>query len=81
MSSTDFLNYVLAFGIIIVVFLFAYLVYCFVKVLESVKSIMENISQTSREVTLAKENLKYGVLNMIGKFLSAISRKGGETNG
>lgn len=69
MDSLDLLRYCLSFGFIILVGFFAYTLYYLAQALKSLKHVLENTEDITRDVSMLKNGVKLGILNFLNIFL------------
>jgi len=69
------LYYSLAIGFIILVGFFSFAMYHFAEALKSLKALLENIDDTTKDFNLIKNKIKLGALTALGAALGAFLKK------
>lgn len=80
MTSTDFLNYTLGIGIMVLVTLFSFALITVINLFNSIRKTSEAIKSTARDVQFVKDGFKLGMLKLMSQVLNNFILKGGEKN-
>ncbi|OGE14650.1 hypothetical protein A2111_02505 [Candidatus Daviesbacteria bacterium GWA1_38_6] len=75
MSSQEFLYYSLAIGFIVLVGFISFAMFHLAESLKSLKVLLENIDDTTKDFNLIKNKIKLGALTAIGAALAAFLKQ------
>lgn len=84
MSTSDFLNLVLAFGFIVIIACVAAISFFLVHALKAITNLANNLEDTTKDVQIIKNKIKMGLLaglsTLLATFVSGVikRKKGGE---
>ncbi|KKU64150.1 MAG: hypothetical protein UX87_C0010G0024 [Candidatus Amesbacteria bacterium GW2011_GWA1_47_16] len=81
MNSADFFYYISAVAFTVMAGFVSWAAYHLVETLKELKTVLEDVKDTTHDLTMLKTGLKAGALNLIGNLLSRPKKKGGDRNG
>ncbi len=74
-TSQDILFYCLAVGFLVLVGFLSYAAYRLAETLESLKAVLDNIEDTTKDINLIKNKIKLGALTTLGTLIGTFLRK------
>lgn len=81
MTSSDFLNYTLGIGFLILVGILTYTLYRASQVFAAIRGLIENLKGVANVVRLTQSRVKFTMLSLASIVLNKLFTKGGEKNG
>lgn len=84
MSTSDFLNIVLAFGFLVIISCIGFISFFLVKALKAITNLANNLEETAKDVQIIKNKIMMGILaglsTLLATFVTGVikRKKGGE---
>lgn len=73
MSTADFLNIVLIFGVIVIILCIASVSFFLIKALKAVTNLANNLEDTTKDVQIIKNKIKMGLLTGLSTLLATFA--------
>lgn len=81
MSSLDFLYYALGGGFLVLVGFLSVTLYHLIKLIKSTKSVVDDIEDTTNDVSMIKNSVKSGLASILDIVIDSLKKRGGGKNG